>query len=201
MRKAFPSLFPLLAVALLLSACGSSSGTTAETTEVTPAASEESSAASSSSESPSGEGAVKEVSNSTVGSTILADSQGMTLYHLSGESGGEFICTSKACEKAWPPLTVSEGTTPSGASSLGTVKRPDGTLQVTYKGEPLYTFAQDTKAGQASGQGIKDVGTWSAVTTSTSGSPAESSASTESEAAAAPEESSSSSGGGGGYAY
>jgi len=52
--------------------------------------------------------------------------------------------------------------------SLGTVKRPDGTEQVTYKGEPLYTFAQDKEAGEANGQGIKDVGTWSAITVTTS---------------------------------
>jgi predicted lipoprotein with Yx(FWY)xxD motif len=193
MRKTFLSPFPLLAVAMLLSACGSSNGTTAETTEATPAASEASSTASS-----SAEGTVKEASNSTVGSTVLVDSRGMTLYHLSGESAGKFICTSKACEQAWHPLTVSEGTTPSGSSSLGTVNRPDGTLQVTYKGEPLYTFVQDTKAGQANGQGIKDVGTWSAVATSATA--AESTSGAESEPAP-PQESSSSSGGGGGYAY
>jgi predicted lipoprotein with Yx(FWY)xxD motif len=45
------------------------------------------------------------------------------------------------------------------------VKRADGSEQVTYKGMPLYTFAQDQKAGDAGGQGIKDVGTWSAVST------------------------------------
>lgn len=36
---------------------------------------------------------------------------------------------------------------------------------MTYKGMPLYTFAEDTAPGQAKGQGIKDVGTWNAVTT------------------------------------
>jgi predicted lipoprotein with Yx(FWY)xxD motif len=102
----------------------------------------------------------------------------MTLYHLSGEGGGKFICTSSACMQIWHPLTAPSGSTPTGSvGSLGTVKRPDGSEQVTYKGMPLYTFAQDTAAGQANGQGIKDVGTWSAVTTgsaasSTSSAPA-----------------------------
>ncbi len=41
---------------------------------------------------------------------------------------------------------------------LGTAKRKDGTLQVTYAGHPLYFFGQDTKAGQISGQGT--AGTW-----------------------------------------
>ena len=95
----------------------------------------------------------------------------MTLYHLSGEQGGRFICSTSTCESNWHPLVASG--TPSGAQSLGTVKRPDGAEQVTFKGTPLYTFAQDAKPGDVKGQGFKDVGTWSAVTTggSTSSAP------------------------------
>jgi predicted lipoprotein with Yx(FWY)xxD motif len=93
----------------------------------------------------------------------------MTLYSLSGEQGGKFICSTTACTGIWHPLTVSAGETPSGkVASLSTVKRPDGTTQVTYKGMPLYTFAQDQKPGETNGQGVKDVGTWTAVTTTTS---------------------------------
>jgi predicted lipoprotein with Yx(FWY)xxD motif len=95
----------------------------------------------------------------------------MTLYSLSAERGGKFICTNSACTKIWHPLTVAGGAKPSGSvGSLGVVKRPGGTEQVTYKGMPLYTFAQD-HAGQANGQGVKDVGVWNAVSTgSASGS-------------------------------
>ena len=89
--------------------------------------------------------------------------QGMTLYHLSGEQKGKFICTSSACLQVWHPLTVTAASTPAGSVALATAKRPDGSLQVTYKGAPLYTFAQDQTPGQANGQGLKDVGTWSAV--------------------------------------
>ena len=61
-------------------------------------------------------------------------------------------------------MAVASGTTPSGTvGSLGTIKRPDGTTQVTYSGAPLYTFAQDRNAGETGGQGVKDVGTWSVV--------------------------------------
>ena len=77
-------------------------------------------------------------------------------------------------------------------SSLGTVKRPDGTEQLTYKGAPVYTFAPDKKAGEVGGQGVKDVGTWTAVTTSSSSPPA----STSSQPAPAAPASS-----GGGYGY
>jgi len=82
------------------------------------------------------------------------------------------------------------GGAPSGSvGSLGTVKRPGGATQVTFKGMPLYTFAGDTKPGEAKGQGIKDVGVWTAVTAN---------GSTTAKPAAATTTSSSSSGG---YGY
>ena len=43
------------------------------------------------------------------------------------------------------------------------MKRPDGRLQVAYKGGPLYTFAEDSKPGDMKGNGFKDVGTWHVV--------------------------------------
>lgn len=46
---------------------------------------------------------------------------------------------------------------------LGTIHRPDGTLQVTYRALPLYTFAADRKPGQVKGEGLKDIGTWHAA--------------------------------------
>jgi hypothetical protein len=74
------------------------------------------------------------------------------------------------------------------------VKRPEGTVQVTYKGTPLYTFTGDRQSGETKGQGIKDVGTWSVVTTSSSAPPSTSSSSE-------PEKSSGGGSSGGGYAY
>ncbi|MFZ2113609.1 MAG: hypothetical protein WAU77_07770 [Solirubrobacteraceae bacterium] len=125
----------------------------------------------------------------------------MTLYHLSGEQNGKFICTSTACLGVWHPLVAPSSGAPSGeVGSLGTVKRPEGTMQVTYKGTPLYTFTGDQQSGETKGQGIKDVGTWSVVATSSNSTPATSTSSTP--AAPAPstggsQESSS----GGGYGY
>jgi Secreted repeat of unknown function len=75
------------------------------------------------------------------------------------------------------------------------VKRPEGTVQVTYKGTPLYTFTGDQQPGETKGQGIKDVGTWSVITTSASSTPPSTSSSSE------PEKSSGGSSSGGGYAY
>jgi predicted lipoprotein with Yx(FWY)xxD motif len=98
------------------------------------------------------------------GKTLLVNRRGFTLYHLSVERKGHFICTSQACLAEWHPLVVKRGTTPTGAKSLTTVKRPDGRLQVAYKGGPLYTFDEDHKPGDMKGNGFKDVGTWHVVT-------------------------------------
>jgi predicted lipoprotein with Yx(FWY)xxD motif len=92
----------------------------------------------------------------------------MTLYSLSAERGGKFICSTSACTQIWHPLSAPAAGAPTGSASLGRVTRPDGTQQVTYKGMPLYTFAQDQRSGEAKGQGFKDVGTWNAVTVSAS---------------------------------
>jgi predicted lipoprotein with Yx(FWY)xxD motif len=95
--------------------------------------------------------------------TVLTNTKGLTLYTLSGEKNGKFICTG-ACTKTWPPLLVAAGTTPKGPVTLGTIKRPEGKIQVTFKGAPVYTFSGDSKKGEANGEGIKDVGVWHAVT-------------------------------------
>jgi predicted lipoprotein with Yx(FWY)xxD motif len=151
-------LLPAIVASALLAACGSSSTTSTATKSSAPAASAGS--------------VVKTASNSTLGSTVLVDSKGLTLYHLSVEPG-KWICTTTACLQAWHPLTVATSAAPSGTvGSLATVKRPGNTLQVTYKGMPLYTFAGDKKPGQANGQGIKDVGTWTAATTGAAASAA-----------------------------
>ena len=99
------------------------------------------------------------------GHSILTTSSGRTLYSLSAEKNGKFICTkASGCLALWHPLMVPKNGTVKGPVTLGTIKRPDGGSQVTYHGRPLYTFAEDVKPGQVGGQGLKDVGTWHAVT-------------------------------------
>jgi predicted lipoprotein with Yx(FWY)xxD motif len=186
MRHLLKLSLPAAAASLLLAACGSSS--TSGNTTSSAASTQPARQASSSSQ-----GAVVDTASSSLG-TILVNSQGMTLYHLSGEQNGKFICTG-TCIGVWHPLIAPSSGVPSGeVGSLGTVKRPEGTVQVTYKGTPLYTFTGDQRPGETKGEGIKDVGTWSVVTTSSSSAPPSTSSSSE------PEKSS---GGGssGGYAY
>jgi predicted lipoprotein with Yx(FWY)xxD motif len=104
-----------------------------------------------------------EASAPSLHKTVLTNTKGLTLYTLSGEKNGKFICTG-SCTRTWPPLLVAAGTTPKGPVALGTVKRPEGKTQVTFKGAPVYTFSGDSKKGEANGEGIKDVGVWHAVT-------------------------------------
>jgi predicted lipoprotein with Yx(FWY)xxD motif len=107
---------------------------------------------------------VKEAHSSSLGKTVLTANNGLTLYSLSAEKHGTFICKG-SCLKDWFPLVVAKGVKPTGPVPLGTVKRPDnGRRQVTFKGKPLYTFVEDKRKGQAKGEGIKDVGTWHAAT-------------------------------------
>jgi predicted lipoprotein with Yx(FWY)xxD motif len=48
--------------------------------------------------------------------------------------------------------------------ALGTVTRPDGSIQVTYNQQPLYTFYLDQQPGDAKGNGFIDLGgTWHVV--------------------------------------
>ncbi len=105
---------------------------------------------------------VKEAQNQSLGHTVLIANNGLTLYSLSVEKHGNFICTG-SCLKDWFPLVVAKGVKPAGPVALGTVKRPDGRRQVTFEGKPLYTFDGDSKRGDANGEGIKDVGTWHAA--------------------------------------
>ncbi|HEY0391354.1 MAG TPA: hypothetical protein VGC63_06560 [Solirubrobacterales bacterium] len=105
----------------------------------------------------------KEAENATLGKTVLTTTAGRTLYSLSVEKHGKFICTG-SCLSIWHPLTVPAGVRPTGPVKLGTIERPEGGTQVTYKGRPLYRFGADAKAGEANGEGIKDVGTWHAAT-------------------------------------
>src|SRR5262245_19879176 len=108
----------------------------------------------------------KVMRNPTLGKRILVTRSGMTLYSLSAERHGRFICTTSACLSLWKPLTVPAGVKPTGTSGLSTVRRPDGKRQVAFKGAPLYRFVQDMRPGDVKGNGFRDVGVWRPVAAS-----------------------------------
>ncbi|HTS74292.1 MAG TPA: hypothetical protein VMG74_11335 [Gaiellaceae bacterium] len=97
--------------------------------------------------------------NAQLHKTILVTKAGLTLYSLSVERHGKFICTG-GCLSFWKPLTVKKGQKPAGIGGLGTVRRPDKRIQVSYRGAPLYTFYLDRKRGDIMGNGFRDVGVW-----------------------------------------
>lgn len=107
---------------------------------------------------------VKQAQNETLGHAVLTNKKGLTLYSLSVEKNGKFICTDSVCLSLWHPLLVPAGVKPTGPVPLGTVRRPKGGgIQVTYRGRPLYHFVEDVKPGETNGEGFKDVGTWHAA--------------------------------------
>ncbi len=102
--------------------------------------------------------------------SIVVNAKGLTLYHASKETAGKVVCTGD-CAYFWFPVLVKpkqkivlgKGI---ARAKVGTIKRPNGTLQVTYGKLPLYHYYLDRKPGQAKGQGFKDsAGTWYVVST------------------------------------
>ena len=91
---------------------------------------------------------------------ILVTSSGHTLYLFGKDTSGTSACSGQ-CASFWPPLITSGKPSAAGgakASLIGTMKRSDGRLQVTYDHHPLYTLTKDTKAGQTSGEGLNAFG-------------------------------------------
>ena len=172
----------LAALALALSACASSASSSSSTPATTAPAAGGSSAAAS--------GGGTTVNMTTInGTAVLTNSSGKTLYWFAPDTSTTSKC-SGSCATYWPPVTgpVTGGSGVTG--TLSTITRPDGTMQATYDGHPLYTYVGDTAAGQAKGNGLNlSGGLWYEMTVS-GAKPAVSTSS-----------SSGSGSGGGGYGY
>ena len=135
----------LVAAGLLLAACGggagygsaSSSSTSPETTQAA-------------------QGAVGQTvhTGKTDFGKVLVDSNGKTLYAFAADSPGKSNCTG-TCLQYWPAAKASGTVSHSSdvTAKLATIKRSDGTTQLTVNGWPVYTYAADSGPGQATGQG------------------------------------------------
>jgi len=90
----------------------------------------------------------------------LVDALGMTLYLFTRDEPNASNC-SGSCAASWPPLIVSPWGGPVAApelpGALGVIERPDGSLQVTYDGTPLYLWVRDQAPGETTGHGVSDV--------------------------------------------
>ncbi|KJK16294.1 hypothetical protein ACIOVF_16675 [Pseudomonas sp. NPDC087612] len=85
---------------------------------------------------------------------MWVDHNGMTLYTFDKDAGGKSMCNGD-CASNWPPLMVKDGEKAEGKWTQ--IKRDDGSMQWAYDGKPLYTFVKDKKAGETTGDGMKDV--------------------------------------------
>ena len=97
---------------------------------------------------------------------VLFDGRGYGLYAFTRDAHGRSACYG-ACAKAWP-VYYAKGILRVGTglrrSLLGTTRRRDGRLQITYAGRPLYYYVGDTKAGQIRCQNAVEYGgTWLVV--------------------------------------
>jgi predicted lipoprotein with Yx(FWY)xxD motif len=97
---------------------------------------------------------------------IVVNSKGRTLYLFEKDRKGKSACSGQ-CAGFWPPLITHGKPRAIGgtrASLIGTTRRADGRLQVTYKHHPLYTFVKDKRAGQTNGEGVNAFGgSWDAI--------------------------------------
>ena len=103
--------------------------------------------------------ATVKTASSKVG-TILVDATGRTLYLFEKDQPNQSACAG-TCAAAWPIDHTSAAPKAAGqvkASLLGSIKRSDGSMQVTYNQQPLYYYAGDTAAGQLNGQGLNAFG-------------------------------------------
>lgn len=134
MKKGW-SIFIILAMMLLLAACGDGAA------EV----------------SGDGTASLKLLENEKVGK-YLADSKGMTLYYFKKDESGKSNCAGD-CLDNWQPYMEKDFNILDGfnKSDFGTIIREDTTSeQVTYKGYPLYYFIDDKQEGDVNGEGVKD---------------------------------------------
>ncbi len=87
---------------------------------------------------------------------MLVNTAGMTLYTFDNDvpGSGKSKCNGP-CATLWPPVLAAPDAKPEG--DLTIVTRDDGAKQWAYKGKPIYLYAADKKAGDATGDNFKDV--------------------------------------------
>ena len=143
----------LAAAALAVAACASSSSST-------------SSSAQSTAQAAGGSSASTLMMRTIGGAQVLTNSAGLTLYWFGPDTSTTSNCNG-SCATLWPPvkgpITAGSGVT----GTVGVITRSDGTMQATYDGHPLYTYAADSAPGQNKGNGLNaSGGVWHEVTVS-----------------------------------
>lgn len=153
----------LVLVAVFVAGCGSSSSSSSTSSSSSAAAAAPTATHSTTTTASGSASGAKAVLISTksekkLGMILDAGHRKMTVYLFEADKGGKPTCSGQ-CAHAWPPV-IGNPKAGGGAisSNLGTITRPNGTTQVTYKGHPLYFYGDDKDDGDAYGQGSKAFG-------------------------------------------
>ena len=145
-----------------VAACGSKRGTTNTKTGSTVASTRtvEVSAAAPPQRRHSRQVQAVKVARTTYG-RALVDRRGFALYLFTHDRSADSTCYG-ACAAAWPPYVVATRPARGGRANLvGSVRRRDGRLQVTYAGRPLYYYVGDRRPGEVLCQAVSEYGgTW-----------------------------------------
>lgn len=163
-RTIYPvCLVAAVAIAAALAGCGGDSGDTASSPSTTSATSPVDTTTEVKRPKPHAWGAIFGANSEDAG-IILFDLSGHALYRFDGDKGSVPSCYG-ACAKRWPPA-LTEGKLRAvdvPRKMVGTTKRKDGTVQLTYAGHPLYTFSGDGQ-GETNGNGVEAFGAkWHAL--------------------------------------
>jgi predicted lipoprotein with Yx(FWY)xxD motif len=150
---------PALAVSVaLLAGCGSASKSSSTNPGGSAAASTAATSTASASAASTSVPVVVTAKQSKLGTILAAGKKRLTVYLFGADKGSSSACTG-ACAAAWPPVLGKASVAGAAMSAdLGSITRPDGTTQVTYKGHPLYFFTKDKDDGDAYGEGVKAFG-------------------------------------------
>jgi len=90
---------------------------------------------------------------------VVADARGEAFYLFASEKSGRSRCYG-ACAQRWPPVPANgKPRAAAGGDSglLGTTRRTDGKVQLTYAGHPMYYYAGDAP-GRILCQGVNEFG-------------------------------------------
>ncbi len=170
MRRASAGAIGMLAVTIAIAGCGGVKyGSSAKSSEGGGKGGAgaggaygggESSSSSTGAAAAGGPTALTTKSNATLGTILAAGPKKLTVYMFMADHGGKSSCYG-ACASVWPPVTVSGAPKLEGGamkSKVGTTKRSDGSMQLTYAGRPLYYYTPDTSESSVTGQGVRSFG-------------------------------------------
>jgi predicted lipoprotein with Yx(FWY)xxD motif len=100
-----------------------------------------------------------QITTSSQFGSVITDDDGNTLYFFAADVNGNSACTG-ACLTTWPVFYIASPFIGGGleASDFSSILRPDGAVQLAYKGWPLYKYAKDVTSGNIKGDGVN--GLW-----------------------------------------